>query len=187
MEIETETNNNLEPNIAPNLGNKINNNFYSSENIAYSAFNNFKFFFQNINHQNPFKSKKYRRKRNYIESLSNSERIEINQKEIKYLLNFMNQIKLKLDKENNYLSFSQFIKKKEQEKEKNKEKDNIKDNIPIDYSIIDLNDIILQLYQSDKISNELKNFLLKKMINNAIQVEKTFNNFFNINNFPNKK
>ena len=54
-------------------------------------------------------------------------------------------------------------------------------------SIIDLNDVILQLYQSNKISDELKKFLLKKLINNAIQVEKTFNNYFNFNKFPNKK
>ena len=45
----------------------------------------------------------------------------------------------------------------------------------------------MKLFQSDKISNELKNFLFKKLINNAIEIEKTFNTYFNFNLYPNKK
>ena len=35
--------------------------------------------------------------------------------------------------------------------------------------------------------DELKRFLLRKIISNAIEIEKSFHNYFNINYFPNKK
>ena len=54
-------------------------------------------------------------------------------------------------------------------------------------STIDLKELIFQLYQSNNISTELKQFVLRKLVDNAIKVERTFNNYFNINNMPNKK
>ena len=41
--------------------------------------------------------------------------------------------------------------------------------------------------QSNNLSMELKKFVLRKLVDNAIKVEGTFNNYFNINNMPNKK
>ena len=154
------------------------NNYYFNENSAYSTVNHIKnFFFINRG--------KCTKKRNYNESLNSSERILIKEKEFKYLLKLINQIKLKLDSNNNYIT-----KKNSGEKNTNNSEeklDNAYTNFKIDYSIIDLNCIILQLYQSNNLSDELKKFLLKKLVDNAIKVERTFQNYFNMNNMPNKK
>ena len=151
MEIEPETNSNV---------------YYSNVNTKIPYINN-NFIF-NIYNKNSL------HKRNYIESTKSINYIHIKEKEKKYLLSLLNQIKLKLDGKNNFIN-----------KKYSKENINKKHYI-IDYSTIDLNDIIFELYQSNKISDELKQFLLKKLINNAIEVEKTFNNYFNNNHFPNK-
>ena len=154
------------------------NNYYFNENSAYNTVNHIKnFFFINRG--------KYTKKRNYNESLNSSERILIKEKEFKYILKLINQIKLKLDSNNNYIT-----KKNSEEKNTNNSEEKLDSaytNFKIDYSIIDLNCIILQLYQSNNLSDELKKFLLKKLVDNAIKVERTFQNYFNMNNMPNKK
>ena len=193
MEIETEATDDYAKNINIDLGNIKSNNYFDGTYLPYnSQCHNIQFIFRNINCQNPFNGKKYKRKRTYNESINNQERIKIKENELKYLLNFINKASNNLDKNNNFLFNSKFnnntiLKEKESNFIKDINNDKSNDNIKIDYSVIDLNDVILQLYQSNKISDELKNFLLKKLINNAIQVEKTFNNFFNFNKFPNKK
>ena len=202
MEIEAEANNGNYTNTKSGVGIKLNNNnFYSNENTPFNLFNNYKFINQNLINQSIFFKNNNIRKRTYNESLSPKERIKIKEKEAKFLYNIFHQLKLKLDTNNSHnLKFSHFqnnIEKKYKEKEDENDEDkdieasndnhNIKDPIYIDYSIIDLNDVIMQLFQSDKISNELKNFLFKKLINNAIEIEKTFNTYFNFNYYPNKK
>ena len=149
---------------------KYNNNYYYNNNT-------------NLIHNLFINAKNYIKKRNYNESLTSSEKIIIKEKELKYFLSLVNQLKLKVDSSNN------FITKKYEEKEKNSEKKlpKSKSDIKLDFSIIDLNDIIFQLYQSNNISEELKIFILKKIVDNAIKVERTFQNFFNLNNMPNKK
>lgn len=193
MEIETESTDNYSKKINIDLGNKKSNNFFDGPNLPYNGqCQNIQFVFRNINCQNPFNGKKYVRKRTYNESINNQERIKIKEDELKYMLNLVNKVAINLDKNNNFILNSKFnnntiLKGKEGNFIKDTNNDKSNDNIKIDYSIIDLNDVILQLYQSNKISDELKKFLLKKLINNAIQVEKTFNNYFNFNKFPNKK
>jgi len=192
MEIEKETSDDYAKKINIDLGNIKSNNFFDGPNLPYNGqCHNFQFVFRNLNCQNPFNGKKYARKRTYNESINNHERIKIKENELKYLLNFLNKAKINPDKNNNFLFNSKFnnntILKGKESNIKDMDNDKSNDNIKIDYSIIDLNDVILQLYQSNKISDELKNFLLKKLINNAIEVEKTFNNYFNFNKFPNKK
>ena len=177
MEIEQDYNiNTIE---SRNNNNFYNNNYYFNENILLNNINNIKFLFPN--------RAKLVKKRNYNDSLRPSEKIFIKEKELKYLLNVVNKIKLKLDSNNNYIE-----KKYEPEEEKednyndiNKETPN--PNFKIDYSTIDLKELIFQLYQSNNISTELKQLVLRKLVDNAIKVERTFNNYFNINNMPNKK
>ena len=175
MEIEQEynvNNNNYKNNPNSNL-----NNYYYDENVL----------FNNIKNMNLplFHKEKFAKKRNYNQSLNASEKILIKEKELKYLLNIINNVKLKLDSNNN------FIEKKNETKGINKDNeikiDQKKFDFKIDYSIVDLNDIIFQLYQSNNISIELKKFVLRKLIDNAIKVERTFQNYFNVNNMPNKK
>ena len=193
MEIETEASDEYAKKVNIDLGNRKSNNFFNGPNIPCNGqCRNIQFIFRNINCQNPFNGKKYVKKRTYNESINKKERIKIKENELKYLLNFLNKVSINLDKNNNFLFNSKFnnsaiLKGKEINIIKDIDNDKSNGNIKIDYSIIDLNDVILQLYQSNKISDELKNFLLKKLINNAIQVERTFNKYFNFNKFPNKK
>ena len=123
---------------------------------------------------------KYVKKRSYLESLTSSEKIIIKEKELKFLLKLFNQIKEKVN------SDYKNIFKNNSTKELIKDNNN-KYNYKIDYSIIDLNEIIFQLYQTNNLSDDLKRFVLKKLIDNAIKVERTFQNYFNPNNMPNKQ
>ena len=108
---------------------------------------------------------KYAKKRSYLESLTSSEKIIIKEKvNSDYKNIFKNNSTKELIKDNNN-----------------------KYNYKIDYSIIDLNEIIFQLYQTNNLSDDLKRFVLKKLIDNAIKVERTFQNYFNPNNMPNKQ
>ena len=177
MEIEQDYN--INTNESRNNNNFYNNNYYFNENILLNNINNIKYLFSN--------RPKLVRKRNYNDSLRPSEKIFIKEKELKFLLNVVNKIKLKLDSNNNYIE-----KKYEPEEEKEDNNNDINNenpnlNFKIDYSTIDLKELIFQLYQSNNISTELKQFVLRKLVDNAIKVERTFNNYFNINNMPNKK
>ena len=191
MEIETEPSKNNCININPNIANKLNKNVYSNENTPYNLFNNScrnscnNFFFLN---------KKKIPKRTYNDLLNSSEKmkITIKESEAKYLSKIFNQLKLKLDSQNNFITktiYPNKIPKKEniENEDEDEEMDSSKQPYVIDYSAIDLNDIILKLYKNNNISDELKQFIFRKIINNAIQVEKTFHNYFNINNVPRKK
>lgn len=153
-----------------------NNNNYFNENILFNNNINIPFFHKTI----------FAKKRTYNESLNSTNKIIIKEKELKYLLEVISNVKLKLDSNNN------FLEKRKEVKEINKDNNNKKleknkIDFKLDYSLIDLNDVIFQLYQSNNLSLELKKFLLKKLIDNAIKVERTFQNYFNINNMPNKK
>ena len=106
---------------------------------------------------------------------------------MKYLLEVISNVKLKLDSNNNFLEKKKEIKEINKDNNNNKKLENTKIDFKLDYSLIDLNDVIFQLYQSNNLSLELKKFLLKKLVDNAIKVERTFQNYFNINNMPNKK
>ena len=177
MEIEQDYN--INTNESRNNNNFYSNDYYFNENILLNNINNIKYLFSN--------RPKLVRKRNYNDSLRPSEKIFIKEKELKFLLNVVNKIKLKLDSNNNYIE-----KKYEPEEEKEDNNNDINNenpnlNFKIDYSTIDLKELIFQLYQSNNISTELKQFVLRKLVDNAIKVERTFNNYFNINNMPNKK
>ena len=187
MEIETELNNDNYFNINHNLFSKQNNSIYSNENTPYNSFNNLG---KNQYFHNLFFNKKKVAKRTYNESLNSTDKIKIKEKEAKYLYKIFNQLKLKIDSENNYIKNTESeikIRKKGKNGKKEEEKDILKHPFVVDYSAIDFKDIVLQLYKSNNISDELKSFISKKLINNAIEVEKTFKNYFNINLFPNKK
>ena len=156
-----------------------NNNNYFNENILFNNNNN------NINI--PFFHKTiFAKKRTYNESLNSTNKIIIKEKELKYLLEVISNVKLKLDSNNNFLEKKKEIKEINKDNN-NKKMENTKIDFKLDYSLIDLNDVIFQLYQSNNLSLELKKFLLKKLVDNAIKVERTFQNYFNINNMPNKK
>ena len=196
MEVETESssyNDNL--NINPIINNNKINNLYSNENIPFNTFNKFNYFMNNKSFSNLFNAKKFIKKRTYNDLMNNNpENIYLNDKESKEMKNAFNTLYqkiLKLDFDNNFLTYSQYEKneklkmdKNKKEKEKNSNKN---DTTSIDYSVVDLNYILFQLYRSNKISNELKQFMLKKLVSNAIEIERTFNNYFNLNKMPNKK
>ena len=179
MEIEQEynTNNNnykLDPNSNANT-------FYYNENVLFNNNKNFNF---------PFLSRnKYVKKRNYNESLNPSQKILIREKELKYLLNILNQIREKVDSNNNFKDKTDKTNEAKEPIKNNKDIkiENSKNDFRLDYSMIDLNELIFHLYQSNNISIELKKFVLKKLVDNAIKVERTFQNYFNLNNMPNKK
>ena len=189
MEIKKEPSKNNCININPNNANKLNKNVYSNENTQYNLFNN--------SCRNPynnffFLNKKKIPKRTYNDMLNSAKKmkITIKENEAKYLGKIFNQLKLKLDTQNNFIIKAVYpnkIPEKEKTENEDEEMDSSKQPYTIDYSAIDLNDIILKLYQNNNISDELKQFIFKKIINNAIQVEKTFHNYFNINNVPSKK
>ena len=173
MEIEQDYNNNNIPMEQEESKANIYNNNFSSNNNIYKNF-----FFINKG--------KFTKKRNYNESVNSYNKVYIKEKELKFLLKLANQIKIKLDSSNN------FTEPKKEEKNNNKEKvdikfENVKFDFKIDYSTIDLNYINLELFKSNNLSDELKRFILKKLVDNAIKVEKIFQNYFNINNMPNKK
>lgn len=154
-----------------------NNNNYFNENILFNNNNiNIPFFRKTI----------FAKKRTYNESLNSTNKIIIKEKELKYLLEVISNVKLKLDSNNNFLEKKKEIKEINKDNN-NKKLENTKIDFKLDYSLIDLNDVIFQLYQSNNLSLELKKFLLKKLVDNAIKVERTFQNYFNINNMPNKK
>jgi len=155
-----------------------NNNNYFNENILFNKNNNINipFFHKTI----------FAKKRTYNESLNSTNKIIIKEKELKYLLEVISNVKLKLDSNNNFLEKKKEIKEINKDNN-NKKLENTKIDFKLDYSLIDLNDVIFQLYQSNNLSLELKKFLLKKLVDNAIKVERTFQNYFNINNMPNKK
>lgn len=155
-----------------------NNNNYFNENILFNNNNNINipFFHKTI----------FAKKRTYNESLNSTNKIIIKEKELKYLLEVISNVKLKLDSNNNFLEKKKEIKEINKDNN-NKKLENTKIDFKLDYSLIDLNDVIFQLYQSNNLSLELKKFLLKKLVDNAIKVERTFQNYFNINNMPNKK
>ena len=153
-----------------------NNNNYFNENILFNNNINIPFFHKTI----------FPKKRTYNESLNSTNKIIIKEKELKYLLEVISNVKLKLDSNNNFLEKKKEIKEINKDNN-NKKLENTKIDFKLDYSLIDLNDVIFQLYQSNNLSLELKKFLLKKLIDNAIKVERTFQNYFNINNMPNKK
>ena len=181
MEIEQDyiPNNNNNYQINPNANI---NNYYHNENILFNNINNIYVPF--------FNKTKIAKKRNYNESLNSTNKILIKEKELKYLLDVINNVKLKLDSNNNFLEKKREYKeinKDNNKNDNNKKLENTKVDYKLDYSLIDLNDVIFQLYQSNNLSLELKKFLLKKLIDNAIKVERTFQNYFNINNMPNKK
>ena len=179
MEIEQDYN--INANDIKNNYNSNINNCYFNENMLLNNMNKFNFTFSN--------RAKYGKKRNYNDLLRSSEKIIIKETELKYLLNVINKIKLKLDSNNNYIekTFEPEEEKEEQENKNDKKEEIPKIDFKIDYSSIDLRDIIFQLYQSNNLSMELKKFVLRKLVDNAIKVERTFNNYFNINNMPNKK
>ena len=155
-----------------------NNNNYFNENILFNNNNiNIPFFHKTI----------FAKKRTYNESLNSTNKIIIKEKELKYLLEVISNVKLKLDSNNNFLEKKKEIKEINKDNNNNKKLENTKIDFKLDYSLIDLNDVIFQLYQSNNLSLELKKFLLKKLVDNAIKVERTFQNYFNINNMPNKK
>ena len=154
-----------------------NNNNYFNENILFNNNNiNIPFFHKTI----------LAKKRTYNESLNSTNKIIIKEKELKYLLEVISNVKLKLDSNNNFLEKRKEVKEINKDNN-NKKLENTKIDFKLDYSLIDLNDVIFQLYQSNNLSLELKKFLLKKLVDNAIKVERTFQNYFNINNMPNKK
>ena len=180
MEIEQEHTSTISnPNTTPMEEDKNINNYYFDEHGIINHLKNF--FFINRG--------KYTKKRNYNDSLNSTDSILIKEKEIKYLYKLMNQIRLKIDSSNNYITKNKFDVKDTNNKDTSEIKlDNTNNTkYKIDYSLIDLNYIIIQLYQSNSLSDELKKFVLKKLVDNAIKVERTFQNFFNINNMPNKK
>ena len=154
-----------------------NNNNYFNENILFNNNNiNIPFFHKTI----------FAKKRTYNESLNSTNKIIIKEKELKYFLEIISNVKLKLDSNNNFLEKRKEVKEINKDNN-NKKLENTKIDFKLDYSLIDLNDVIFQLYQSNNLSLELKKFLLKKLVDNAIKVERTFQNYFNINNMPNKK
>ena len=108
---------------------------------------------------------------------------------MKYLLNILNQIREKVDSNNNFKDKADKTNEAKEPNNKNKDikLENSKNDFRLDYSMIDLNELIYHLYQSNNISIELKKFVLKKLVDNAIKVERTFQNYFNLNNMPNKK
>ena len=180
MEIEQENSTNINiPTTIP-MEEDINNYYYNNE---YNTINNIKnFYFLNKG--------KYKKKRTYNDSLNSTDKIIIKEKELKCLYKLFNQIRLKIDSSNNFITKNKTFDEKDtnnKDTEENKSNNNINTNYKIDYSLIDLNYILIQLYQSNNLSDELKKFVLKKLVDNAIKVERTFQNFFNMNNMPNKK
>ena len=180
MEIEQENSTNINiPTTIP-MEEDINNYYYNNE---YNTINNIKnFYFLNKG--------KYTKKRTYNDSLNSTDKIIIKEKELKCLYKLFNQIRLKIDSSNNFITKNKTFDEKDtnnKDTEENKSNNNINTNYKIDYSLIDLNYILIQLYQSNNLSDELKKCVLKKLVDNAIKVERTFQNFFNMNNMPNKK
>ena len=177
MEIEQDYNNSSNNYFKIEPNSNINNNYYNENKL-----------FNNINYYNfPFiRKNKYSKKRNYNDSLNTCEKLLIRENDLKFLLNIANKIKAKLE---HNITFQE--KTKELKEVNNDDKDikfdNSKIDFKLDYSLLDLNEIIFQLYQSNNISIELKKFVLKKLVDNAIKVERTFQNYFNMNNMPNKK
>ena len=135
-----------------------NNNNYFNENILFNNNNiNIPFFHKTI----------FAKKRTYNESLNSTNKIIIKEKELKYLLEVISNVKLKLDSNNNFLEKKKEIKEINKDNNNNKKLENTKIDFKLDYSLIDLNDVIFQLYQSNNLSLELKKFLLKKLVDNA--------------------
>ena len=178
MEIETESNNSYSSNIKSN-----------NLNIPYNLYNPC-YIQPNQYYQNLFAGKNILKKRTYNELLNNTNnigKIQIKEKEVKYLNSLLSQIKKKLDSQTPFINSYHFQNNENIIKEKEDDENKSKGFISIDCASLYLKDIILQLYQNDKTSDELKRFLLRKIISNAIEIEKTFHNYFNINYFPNKK
>ena len=182
MEIEQENTSNINcpKSNSMEVDMNINNYYYNNENNAINYLKNFYF----------LNKGKYTKKRNYNDSLSSTEKILIKEKEIKYLYKLLNQIRFKIDSSDNFITKIKLCDTQDADNKDTSEiksDNNININYKIDYSMIDLNYVLIQLYQSNNLSDELKKFVLKKLVDNAIKVERTFQNFFNVNNMPNKK
>lgn len=161
--------------------------------------------------------RRYLRKRTYFDLIREYRNFTSNlfqrENETTLLFEKLYKIALKLSSENKNQNNSQFKKITGGEtfkaEEINKEKNNyikvkVKDyqfknkkiendefnskneKISIDYLLNDLKNVIV-LYQNNTTSLELNRILFKKIINSALQIEKTFIKYFSVNKFPNKE